>query len=62
MADIDPALVEQVFDVSQRERKSNIQHDRQPDDFGRRVEVSEWVFRHGVEAKTGAGWPQAVLI
>ncbi len=33
MADVDPALLEQVFHVSKRERKSDIHHDRKLDDF-----------------------------
>ena len=35
--DIDPALVEQVVDVSQRERKADVHHHRYADDFERRL-------------------------
>ena len=34
MADVDSALVQQIFDISQRERETNVQHHRQPDDLG----------------------------
>ncbi len=39
MADIDPALVQQVFDIPQGKRKSDVQHHRKPDDFGTGFEV-----------------------
>ena len=48
-ADIDPPLVEQVFDIPQRQRKPDIHHDRKLDNLGWRFEVTEWVFAH--EAK-----------
>lgn len=62
MADTDPALMKQVFNVAKREWKSNIQHDRQSDDFRRRVEVAKWILRHAVETKVGAGRSQANLV
>ena len=34
MANIDSALVKQVFDISQRERKPDVHHDRKLDDLG----------------------------
>jgi hypothetical protein len=48
MADVDPALVQQVLDVSERKGKSNVQHNRQADDLRAAVKVLEWVaFCHG---------------
>ena len=41
MADIDPAFVEQILNVSKRQWKSNIHHNRQTDDFVRRLEVAK---------------------
>jgi hypothetical protein len=35
------ALVQQVLDVSQREREPDVEHHRQPDDRGARLEVPE---------------------
>ena len=35
MADLDTAFVQQIFDITKRKRKSNIQHNRQADDFRR---------------------------
>ncbi|WP_233342237.1 hypothetical protein [Maricaulis salignorans] len=43
MRDIDPALVEQILDVSQRERKPDIHHHRKADDLGRSLEIFEWI-------------------
>lgn len=34
VADIDAALVQQILDIAQRERKANVQHHRQSDDLG----------------------------
>jgi len=34
MADFDPALMQQVFDVPERKRISNLHHNRQPDISG----------------------------
>jgi hypothetical protein len=41
MADLDAALVQQILDVPQREREPDVHHNRQADDFGRRLEVLE---------------------
>ena len=41
VADIDSALVQQILDVSQRKWKPDIQHDRQADDLGGRLEIAE---------------------
>lgn len=46
MADIDPAFMEQVFDVSKREREADIHHHRKLDDLGRCLEISEWILAH----------------
>ncbi len=39
MADIDPALVQQIFDISKRERKSDVQNHRKADDLRASFEV-----------------------
>ncbi|OIQ71714.1 hypothetical protein GALL_466670 [mine drainage metagenome] len=41
VADLNAALMQQVLNVAQRQRISNIHHHRQADDFGRRLEVPE---------------------
>jgi hypothetical protein len=41
---IDPALVQQILDVSQRQRKADIHHHRQANDLRRRFKVAKWVF------------------
>ena len=47
VADVDPALVQQVLDIAERKWKSNIHHDRQADDLGAAMKVLEGVcFRH----------------
>jgi hypothetical protein len=43
MADINAAFVEQVLDIAQRERESDIQHHRQADDFLAGLEILEWI-------------------
>jgi hypothetical protein len=48
VADVDPALVQQVIDVAERQREADIQHHGQSDDLGRRLEIAEGgAFRHG---------------
>ncbi len=47
VADVDPALAQQVLDIAERKWKSNVHHDRQTDDLGAAVKVLEGVcFRH----------------
>ncbi len=41
MAYIDPTLVQQVFDITKRKRKPDVQHHRQADDLGTGFEVFE---------------------
>jgi hypothetical protein len=41
MHNVDPAFVQQVFNVPQRERIPDIHHNRQADDLGARLEVAE---------------------
>ena len=43
IADVDTPLQEQVFDVARRQWVSDIWHDRQTDDLGRRFEIAEGV-------------------
>ena len=41
IADLDAALEQEVFDLSQRQRVSDTQHHREADHFGRTVEIRE---------------------
>jgi len=43
MADFDPAFVQQILHISKRKWITHIHHNRQADDFGRRLEILEWV-------------------
>jgi hypothetical protein len=43
VAEIDAAIVQQIFDVPERQRESDIHHDRQADDFRAAMKVLEWV-------------------
>jgi len=43
VADIDPSLLEQVFDLAQRGGKADIHHDRKTDDLRRSLEIAEWI-------------------
>jgi hypothetical protein len=38
VADLDAPFVEQVFDVPKRQRESDVEHHRQPDDLRARLE------------------------
>ena len=51
MANIDAALEKQVFNVSQAQRKPDVQHHRHPDHLRRRIEVPE---RIGFQLRTAA--------
>jgi len=44
VADVDPAFVEQVFDVPEGQWKSDIHHHCKTDDLRRCFEIAEWVF------------------
>src|SRR6056297_3357481 len=44
VTDVDAALVEQVLDISQREREAHVQHNGQTDDLPAAVEILEGVF------------------
>lgn len=55
MADLDTTLMQQVLDVPQRPRQTNVEHHRQADDLGACLEVAEGVgTRH---ARTRGGRP-----
>ena len=41
MAHIDPALMQQVFDIAEREGRPNVEHHRQANDLGACLEVLE---------------------
>jgi hypothetical protein len=41
VGNVDPTLVQQVLDVPERERIADIQHHRQADDLGARLEVAK---------------------
>ena len=46
MADVDAALMQEVFDIPQRKRKAHIHHHRKLDDLGRCFEISERISGH----------------
>jgi hypothetical protein len=46
MAYVDAALVQEVFDIPKRQRKSDLHQHAKPDDLGRRFEVPEGVLAH----------------
>ena len=41
MANVDPTLEQQVFDIAQRQREPHVHHHHQADHFGRGVEVAK---------------------
>lgn len=43
MAQINATLMEQALDVSKRQRKPDVHHHRQSNDFGRRFEIAKGV-------------------
>src|SRR5258708_33790691 len=48
MADVDPALGQEILEVSQRQWVPDVHHHDQTDHFWRAVEISEWA-AHGPE-------------
>src|SRR5208283_4764784 len=50
IADVDPALGQEILDVAQRQRVSHVHHHNQADDLRRAVEISERV-AHGLSLK-----------
>jgi hypothetical protein len=55
MADLDPALVQQVFDIPQRQGEPDVHHHRQADDLGRRLELAKRVGSAHPETLRSAG-------
>ena len=55
VTDIDPAFVEHIFHVAQRNRKPNVQHHRKADDLWVRLEVFEW--GSFADGRTLLPWP-----
>src|SRR5680860_151120 len=47
LADVNAALMEEVFDVSKRQREADIHHHGQSNDLGRRLKVPKWAMGHG---------------
>jgi hypothetical protein len=43
MSDVDASLMEQVLDVSQRKRETDVHHHREADDLGRSLEIFKWI-------------------
>ena len=43
VADVDPALGQEILDVAKRQRESHVHHHDQTDDLWRAVEISEWI-------------------
>ena len=47
MADLNATFVQEIFNITERERKPNIKHHSQADDLWARFKVPEWgVFCH----------------
>jgi hypothetical protein len=44
VADINPTFMEHVLDLPQRQGEADIHHHSKADNFGRCLEISEWVF------------------
>jgi hypothetical protein len=44
VANVDAALMEQILDLPQRQRETDVHHHRKPNDLGRRLEVVERIF------------------
>ena len=44
MAEVDTALEQEIFDLSQRQRVADIHHHREADDLGRTVEVAKEIW------------------
>jgi hypothetical protein len=42
MADIDPSLVQQIFDIAKRKGKSHVHHHRKPDDLRAGSKIPKW--------------------
>ena len=65
VANVDPAFVEEVFNIAQREREPDIHHHRELDDLGRRLEISERITGHLVTLAGSASllnWPFPLTI
>ena len=50
MADVNSTLVKEVFDVAKGQRKTNVHHDRELDNFARCLEVKKRVLGHAGNA------------
>ena len=47
MADLDPALVQQIFYIAERRREPDVEHHRQTNDLRARLELAKrGAFRH----------------
>jgi len=44
VANVDAALIEQILDLPQRQRETDLHHHRKANDLGRRLEVAERIF------------------
>jgi len=53
MADIDAALEQKIFDLTERQRIANVHHHSQADDVGRTVEISKQIL-HPTKLRTTA--------
>jgi hypothetical protein len=62
MADVDAALMKQVFDVAEREWETNVQHHRQANDIGTGFEVAKWrTFCHPAKLRNHPARLKSVL-
>jgi hypothetical protein len=59
VADVDPTLDQQILDVPQRQRKSDVHHHDQTDDLWRAVEISERIAH--AQRLTQPGQPENFL-
>lgn len=59
VGDVDATLEKKIFDPTERQRISHVHHNREPDDLGRAVEISERV-SHPSELWTVAYWLKAI--
>ena len=44
VTDVDATFAQDVFDLAERQRIAEVQHHREADHLGRRVETTEWIF------------------
>lgn len=53
MTDVDSVFMEQIFNIAQRTRKSNVHHLCELEDLERRFEIAEWIPGHKPKLEQG---------